>query len=69
MNTIEITINGKKNSIAADATLLSLMKEMKISPEKTVAMINDIVVKPSEYAAAILKNADKIELMSFVGGG
>lgn len=66
---IEVIINGKTHTLTEGCTLLSLMEEKGIAPEKTVAMLNELIIKPPEYVSAVLKNGDKIELMFFVGGG
>lgn len=66
---ITITANGKTYSIASGITLAGFMSENNIAAEKTIAAVNGNIIKRDETASCVLADDDKLELMTFAGGG
>tara|TARA_B100000609_G_C17052992_1_gene350034 strand:+ start:235 stop:447 length:213 start_codon:yes stop_codon:yes gene_type:complete len=66
---ITITANGKEYSLTSGITLAGFMSENNIAAEKTVAAVNGDIIKRDETASCVLADGDKLELMTFAGGG
>ncbi|MFQ3675581.1 MAG: sulfur carrier protein ThiS [Endomicrobiia bacterium] len=62
-----ITFNGKK--VEKYSTLENLIKENGYSLNNVVVLLNEKIVKKSEWKKIKLKKGDVIEVVGFVGGG
>lgn len=63
-----MVVNGvekKYNSM----TISQLIAKLSLDVSKIVVECNGVIVNQSEYDDRILKDDDKIEIVSFVGGG
>ena len=66
---MKILVNGEQYEHSGQGTMASLLKEMKINENRVAIMINDKVVNKDERKSACLKDGDKVELLTFAGGG
>lgn len=66
---ITISANGQEYSLASGTTLAGFMSDNNIAAEKTVAAVNGNIVKRDATGACVLADGDKLELMTFAGGG
>jgi sulfur carrier protein len=66
---ITINLNGESHTIEGEPALMALLEKLKLSPTRIAVEINHAVVPKAEYARTILKAGDKVEIISFVGGG
>lgn len=66
-----MTINGEILTLAAlnEPTLVHLLQHYKLNPDHTAVDINGQIISRQAYADTQLTEADKIELIHFVGGG
>ena len=67
--TITVTVNGRKMDIAEDMDLHRLVYSGKADPERVILVLNDGVVKSDQWSLTVLNEGDRVELVSFVGGG
>ena len=66
---VTIFVNSKETQIP-DATTVQTMIELLGLGQKRVAVeVNKHLVTKSEWAATALKPGDRVEVVSFVGGG
>jgi sulfur carrier protein len=65
---LTITLNGQKTQIAPGSTLLTLLAERKLTPDKVAIELNRRLVKAELYDTP-LKEGDEVEIVTFVGGG
>jgi thiamine biosynthesis protein ThiS len=63
-----IKVNGQPREVSQGASVLSLLAMLKLSPEKVAVEVNRRLVRTAGYENA-LKNADEVEIVTFVGGG
>lgn len=63
-----ITVNGQPRELAEGATILSLLAESKLTPEKVAIELNRRLVRSEKYDTS-LKPGDEVEIVTFVGGG
>ncbi|MBM9520543.1 sulfur carrier protein ThiS [Desulforhopalus vacuolatus] len=65
---MQIHINGKAEESVAE-TIAELISERKLATKSLVVEHNRTIVKQARWAEVQLHDGDKIELLSFVGGG
>lgn len=63
-----IYVNGKEEKYEKQS-LESFLKQKGFKLEKTVVELNEKVVKKADYGQVILKEGDRLEVLSLVGGG
>lgn len=66
---MNLIVNGTPHQHQGDGTLLSLLQEMGAIPERVAVMVNDEVIPRANRTAVTLKENDRIEVLSFCGGG
>ncbi len=66
---MQLVLNGERHEHKGDGSLISLLREMNLDPGKAAVMINNEIIKREDQQAVILKESDKIELLTFAGGG
>jgi len=66
---VDIVVNGTPRQAEAGATLLHLLESLGLSPGTVVVERNGCVVDRGSYAALTLAEADRLEIVRFVGGG
>ena len=62
-------INGKEYALQAPVTLEQLLLELGYRTKLVAVERNNSIVKRAAYASTMLSDADKLEIVSFVGGG
>ena len=65
----KIQLNGKKIVIISNYSIFDLLKKYKLSNKKVAIEHNGIIIPKPKYKKKILKNNDKVEVVSFIGGG
>jgi len=66
---MKIKINGKEEEIENKSTLLELVKNRRLIPEKIVVEHNMKIISKENLSDVIVNEDDSIEIVSFVGGG
>ena len=62
-------INGKEYALQAPVTLEQLLLELGYRTKLVAVERNGQIVKRADYARTLLTDEDKLEIVSFVGGG
>ena len=65
---MRLKVNGEEIDTAA-ATLLQLLQEKKIKPERVAVEVNLKVLKRADFERHRLHEGDIVEIVNFVGGG
>ena len=65
---INITVNGEERNCPLGTSISKLLETMSLKPEKVAVELNRRLVRNAQYATE-LKPGDKIEIVTFVGGG
>ena len=65
---MEITVNGKIEAIAA-GDIAAYIRDKGLEPGTLVVEHNGRVVASDKWAHTPLRQGDRLELLSFVGGG
>jgi len=66
---MKIIVNGEEKEFALDTTLDRVLNTLGLDGKVMAAAVNMEIVKQDVWKTYILKDADKLELLDFVGGG
>lgn len=66
---MKIFINGETKEISKQVNLLELLREFSLPSERIAIELNREVVRKKDWENILVKDADKIEIVHFVGGG
>ena len=66
---MEIVVNGDPREVALGATVASLLRELSLPASRVAVERNREIVGKAEYEAVALSPGDRIEIVTFVGGG
>ena len=66
---MHIVLNGKKFSINEKDTINILLKKIDIKSSKVAIEVNKVVIPKEKYRYFKFKNNDKVEVVTFIGGG
>jgi sulfur carrier protein len=68
-SSIDVVINGKARTVAVGTTVLGLLGELGLG-DKRVAVERNLEVFPRAlHATTTLTDGDRLEVVTFVGGG
>ena len=65
---MNIILNGEQTAITS-STLLAMVVEKGFNPDTLIAEVNLELIKKNDWDQTPLAEGDKVELLSFVGGG
>jgi sulfur carrier protein len=66
---MQIILNGKKETIKPQISLLELLKEKKLDRKKVVVELNLKIIPQENLEKVLLREGDSLEIVSFVTGG
>lgn len=64
-----ITVNGEQREIQTETNLNELLENLALPSERIAIELNKSVVRKKDWASIKISDADKIEIIHFVGGG
>lgn len=64
-----ITVNGAMRSLAPPATLMAVLEEAGLAGRPVAVELNGEVVPRGRFAECRLTGGERIEIVTFVGGG
>lgn len=66
---MQIQVNGEQRDCRAGATIGDLLRELDIKRERVAVELNLEILDRNEFDQRGLKEGDRVEIMSFIGGG
>ena len=66
---MRLIINGETIERPGPGLLEALLRELKLKAEHVATVVNDDVVPSNLRAACQLQEGDRIEILTFAGGG
>jgi thiazole synthase len=69
MSEVRITVNGQPRAEAPGTSVAGLLASMGVDQARVAIERNEEVVPRKTWTEALLREGDKIEIVSFVGGG
>ncbi len=66
---MKVLINGETKEIAEEINLAELLERFSLSAARVAVELNKEVVRKKDWNSITIRDADKIEIIHFVGGG
>jgi sulfur carrier protein len=66
---MQVFINGETRNLESELNLLELLKKLELPTERIAIELNKSVVRKKDWETINVSDADKIEIIHFVGGG
>jgi sulfur carrier protein len=66
---MNLTINGEKSVIRDGLSIAELLVERRLLPVRVAVEVNEELVPRQRFAETALRDGDRIEIVTFVGGG
>ena len=66
---MQVFINGETKEIIGELNLIELLANFSLPQEHIAVELNKEVVRKKDWETILIKDADKIEIVHFVGGG
>ena len=69
---MKIRVNGKEKKIELEnekALLSTTLELLGYKPNTIVVEVNDLIINSKKWKKELLKEGDKLEIVSIVGGG
>ncbi|MDO8608396.1 MAG: sulfur carrier protein ThiS [Phaeospirillum sp.] len=66
---MKLVINGEERSFSASMSVEALLGELGVDPRKVAVERNLEIVPKSAYGQMAVNDGDKLEIVSFIGGG
>ncbi|HJQ32737.1 MAG TPA: sulfur carrier protein ThiS [Pyrinomonadaceae bacterium] len=66
---MQIKLNGEPKDLDEGTTLLALIGQLSLAPERLAVELNREVVRRADWPSTVLGEGDRVEIVHFVGGG
>ncbi len=66
---MRIIVNGQTESADAEATIASLIETHNLEPLRVAVEVNEQLVRRRDFQNTQLHADDRVEIVTFVGGG
>ena len=66
---MRIKLNGEPKDLDEGTTLLGLVEQLSLAPERLAVELNREVVRRADWPSTVLAEGDRVEIVHFVGGG
>ena len=66
---VVVTVNGVASALARGTTIGQLLAHLGVIPDRVAVEVNLSVIDRSAFAVKALEEEDRVEIVSFVGGG
>ncbi len=63
-----VNVSGKEMDIGG-MTVKQLLDELKYNEKRVAVEINEVIVPKAVYEDTVINDGDRVEIVSFVGGG
>lgn len=67
--TIQIQVNGEARDWRNGATVADLLRDLEITTERVAVEVNLEILDRAMFAQRFLREGDRVEILSFIGGG
>jgi thiamine biosynthesis protein ThiS len=66
---VEIVVNGESRTVAPGTTVRGLVEELSLPRSRVAVERNRAIVRRDDFDRVVLAEGDRIEIVTFVGGG
>ena len=64
-----VTINGNQTTFSTDLTVAEYLEQNNYQTNRIVVELNEEILPKYSYSDTMLKDGDRLEVVTFVGGG
>ena len=69
LDMIQIHVNGEARAWRSGATVADLLQDLEIGTERVAVELNLEILDRAAFAQRNLHDGDRVEILSFIGGG
>jgi thiamine biosynthesis protein ThiS len=66
---LDVTVNGEGRRFDQPLTVEELVRRLDLTPQRVAVEVNERLVKRERYSHTTLRDGDRIEIVTLVGGG
>lgn len=66
---MQVIVNGCPRELESQASLAELLDRLKLAPIRVAVELNEALVPRKDFAETSLRDGDRLEIVTFVGGG
>lgn len=66
---MQIQVNGESRQVHEEINVTGLLHDLQLNAERVAVEINLEILERLDFDARTLKEGDRVEIMSFIGGG
>lgn len=66
---MNLTINGDSLEIDEKATVADVLARFGLAPQRVAVEVNETLVRRAMFPERVLCEGDRVEIVTFVGGG
>lgn len=66
---MQIVVNGSPRDVKPDASVAFLLQELDLAPIRVAVELNEELVSRKDFDRTDLRPGDRLEIVTFVGGG
>ena len=66
---MNIMLNNEDSEVRDGITIAQLLKDREIENKYIAVEVNEIIIPKSDYLKYEIKNGDKVEIITAIGGG
>ena len=64
-----VTCNGEPRSLPVGSTVADLVAALGLRPSQVAVECNKVLVRRADHAGTVLHDGDRLEVVTFFGGG
>ena len=69
MLNMQVVVNGRPEDVEEGSTVAALLDRLNLAPVRVAVEINEELVPRRTFAETVVQTGDRIEIVTFVGGG
>lgn len=66
---MHIQVNGESRQVREETNVTELLRDLQLNVERVAVEINLEILERGDFDTRTLQEGDRIEIMSFIGGG
>ena len=66
---MHVFVNGDERRLTKNATVADLLGQLQLSADQVAVEVNLRILERSEFDHSALQEGDRVEILSFIGGG
>ncbi len=66
---MKLQVNGETRAVNEAISLAKFLEQSELAPQRVAVEVNRELVRRADYSDTRLREGDRIEIVTFVGGG